>query len=201
MRIVLTRPRGRGEAWKQRLESQGHEVALVPLTEIRDGEPFPDPAAYDGVLFTSVAAVERASEGARWPRVGAVGAVTAAALDERGIGVDVIGNGGGKELAQAWARELGNAMGHRLLLPQARRAHAALEVALRGMGAEVDCVAVYETLWSARMWSPSSRRPPCACTGSYRWSRRRATGASETRRALRWRKRDSRIARFRSWMA
>jgi len=151
MRIVLTRPRGRGEAWKQRLESQGHEVALVPLTEIRDGEPFPDPAAYDGVLFTSVAAVERASEGARWPRVGAVGAVTAAALDERGIGVDVIGNGGGKELAQAWARELGNAMGHRLLLPQARRAHAALEVALRGMGAEVDCVAVYETLPAARV--------------------------------------------------
>jgi len=151
MRIVLTRPRGRGDAWKERLEAEGHDVALVPLTEIRDGEPFPDPGSYDGVLFTSVAAVERAPEGASWPRVGAVGEMTAAALAERGIAVDVVGSGGGAALASAWATELGNAMGHRLLLPQARRAHAALELALRGMGAEVDCAAVYETLPAPRV--------------------------------------------------
>jgi uroporphyrinogen-III synthase len=151
MRIVLTRPRGRGDAWKERLAAAGHEVELVPLTEIRDGDPFPDPTGYDGVLFTSVAAVERAPEGVRWPRVGAVGEITAAALAERSIGVDVVGHGGGAELAQAWARDLQSMMGHRLLLPQARRAHTALEVALRAMGAEVDCVAVYETLPAPRV--------------------------------------------------
>ena len=151
MRIVLTRPRGRGEAWRERLEAEGHAVALVPLTEFRDGDPFPDPSGYDAVLFTSVAAVERAPEGVEWPRIGAVGAVTAAALGERGIGVDVIGTGGGAELAAAWTHATGNLMAHRILLPQARRAHATLEVALRGMGADVDCVAVYETLPAPRV--------------------------------------------------
>jgi len=151
MRIVLTRPRGRGEAWREQLAAAGHTVALVPLTEIRDGEPFPDPSGYDAVLFTSVAAVERAPEGARWSQVGAVGPATAAALEERGIGVDAVGTGGGAELASAWTRFAGNLMGHRILLPQARRAHATLEVALRGMGAEVDCAAVYETLPAPRV--------------------------------------------------
>ena len=103
------------------------------------------------MLFTSVAAVERAPEGAAWPRVGAVGAVTARALAERGIAVDVVGTAGGAELARAWVEGLENAMGHRLLLPQARRARADLEVALRRMGADVDCIAVYETLPAARV--------------------------------------------------
>ncbi|MHC4940735.1 MAG: uroporphyrinogen-III synthase, partial [Planctomycetota bacterium] len=147
MRIVLTRPHGRGEAWRERLEADGHEVVLVPLTEIRDGDPFPDPAGYDGVLFTSVSSVERAPQGAAWPRIGAVGRATADALAERGMPAGVIGVGGGRELAAAW----GNAMGQRLLLPQARHAHPDLELALRKMGAEVDCVAVYETAPAARV--------------------------------------------------
>ena len=151
MQFVLTRPRGRGEAWRKQLEAVEHEVALVPLTEIRDGDPFPDPTGYDAVLFTSVAAVERAPEGAEWPRVGAVGSVTAAALEERSIGVDVIGTGGGAELASAWTQATGNLLGHRILLPQARRANATLEVALRGMGADVDCVTVYETVPAPRV--------------------------------------------------
>ena len=147
MRIVLTRPRGRGEAWRERLESIGHAIDVVPLTEIRDADAFPEPAGYDGVLFTSVSTVERAPAGVVWPRIGAVGRTTAAALAERGIGVDVVGAGGGKELAAAW----GNAMGQRILLPQARHAHPDLELALRRMGAEVDCVSVYETAPAARV--------------------------------------------------
>ncbi|MEM8886171.1 MAG: uroporphyrinogen-III synthase [Planctomycetota bacterium] len=147
MRIVLTRPPGRGEAWRRRLVDAGHEVVCAPLTEIRDADPFPDPVGFDGVLFTSVAAVERAPGGRDWPRVGAVGNTTAAALRERGIGVDVVGAGGGRELAAAW----GNAMGQRLLLPQARDAHPDLELALTRMGAEVDCVPVYETFPAAEI--------------------------------------------------
>lgn len=154
MRIVLTRPRGRGEAWRTQLEAAGHEVALVPLSEIRDADPFPDPTGYDGVLFTSVSTVERAPQGANWPRIGAVGRTTAAALSERGIHADVVGAGGGRELAAAW----GNAMGQRLLLPQARHAHPDLELALRKMGAEVDCVPVYETAPAARIDRPVLER-------------------------------------------
>ena len=141
MKIVLTRPAGRGEDFRRRLEAQGHEVAYLPLTEIRDAGPFPDPVPYDGVLFTSVAAVERIPEAAQWPRVGAVGPATAQALHERGVDVAVVGSGGGAELAETW----GECRGQRLLLPQASDAHPALEEALRGAGAGVDAVAVYET--------------------------------------------------------
>ena len=83
MKIVLTRPAARGAKLAERLRNAGHEVACIPLTECRDAEPFPDPAPFDGVLFTSANAVARAPFNALWPRVGAVGQVTAAALHER----------------------------------------------------------------------------------------------------------------------
>ena len=141
MKIVLTRPAGRGGDFRRRLEAQGHEVVHLPLTEIHDAGPFPDPTLYDGVLFTSVAAVERIPAAGQWPRVGAVGPTTAQALHERGVDVAVVGNGGGADLAEAW----GECGGQRLLLPQASDAHPALEEALRSAGAEVEPVAVYET--------------------------------------------------------
>lgn len=142
MRIVLTRAAARGAQLAQRLRRAGHEVACVPLTEFQDAEPFPDPAPFDGVLFTSANAALRAPFNAAWPRVGAVGPITAAALHERDIRVDVVGDGGGRELAEAW----GPALGQRLLLPQASGAHPALADALRERGAEVVCVRVYRTM-------------------------------------------------------
>jgi uroporphyrinogen-III synthase len=142
VRIVLTRPAARGAELAERLRSAGHSVACIPLTEFKDAEPFPDPSPFDGVLFTSVNAVARAPQDARWPRVGAVGPTTAAALHERFIRADVIGAGGGRELAEAW----GSAAGQRLLLPQATGAHPGLADALRAKGAEVVCVRVYRTM-------------------------------------------------------
>jgi uroporphyrinogen-III synthase len=142
VRIVLTRPEGRGEAFARALRAKGHEVLFAPLTRIEDLDPFPDPSAYDGVLFTSVAAVERAPARASWPRVGAVGEATAAALRARGIRVDVVGGGGGRELFVAW----GAARGRRLLLPQAEGAHPDLSRLLREAGARVETVAVYRTV-------------------------------------------------------
>lgn len=142
MRIVLTRPVARGAILAERLRRAGHEVSCVPLTKFEDAEPFPDPAPFDGVLFTSVNAVARAPFNAAWPRVGAVGPATAAALHERDIRIDVVGSGGGRELAEAW----GPALGQRLLLPQAAGAHPALAEALCDQGAEVVCVRVYRTM-------------------------------------------------------
>ncbi len=142
MRIVLTRDPERAGALAERLRAAGHEVSCVPLTAVEDGAPFPDPSGYDGVLFTSVNAVARAPAKARWPRVGAVGEATAAALRARGIDVDVVGALGGKELAEAW----GPARGQRLLLPQAEDAHRDLADALRAAGAQVAAVPVYRTV-------------------------------------------------------
>jgi uroporphyrinogen III methyltransferase/synthase len=140
VRVVLTR--ARGDALRARLEAQGHEVLCVPLTATRDNDPFPDPSPFDGVLFTSANAAHRAPNGARWPRVGAVGDATAAALAARGIRADVVGAGGGKDLARAW----GPAEGQRLLLPQAQEAHPDLATALRLKGAQVTVVPVYRTV-------------------------------------------------------
>jgi len=159
MRIVLTRPAGRGEALAERLRAQGHEVACVPLTRVEDAEAFPDPAQFDGVLFASPAAVERAPAGARWPRVGAVGATTARALSARGIRVDVVGGGGGVELADEW----GPALGRRLLLPQAEDAHPDLAARLRDAGAHVTCAAVYRTVPVAEVDRPLLERAELIC--------------------------------------
>jgi uroporphyrinogen-III synthase len=142
VKVVLTRPEGRGAELAESLRAEGHEVLHAPLTRIRDAEPFPDPSGFDGVLFTSVSSVERAPGNVSWPRVGAVGGVTAEALRARGIEVAVEGGGGGAELASAW----GTAKGQRLLLPQARTSHPALAASLRASGAEVICVPVYETV-------------------------------------------------------
>jgi uroporphyrinogen-III synthase len=117
-------------------------VACVPLTAVEDLDPFPDPSGFDGVLFTSINAALRAPAGARWPRVGAVGEKTAAALAARGIRVDVVGAGGGKELSVTW----GHAQGQRLLLPQAADAHPDLADALRAAGAFVTIARVYRTV-------------------------------------------------------
>lgn len=138
----MTRPAGRGAQFAEQLREQGHEVLHVPLTRIEDADAFPDPSGFDGVLFTSAEAVRRAPACDAWPRVGAVGPATAEALQKRGIRVDVVGEGGGFELAEAW----GPCEGQRLLLPQAEQAHAALEVELRDGGADVTCVAVYRTV-------------------------------------------------------
>jgi len=140
--IVLTRPAGRNTKQRADLEQAGHTVSEVPLTRIEPVADFPDPSGFDGVLFTSVSAVDRASEGCSWPRVGAVGPATADALRERGIDVQVVGAGGGADLAAAW----GACDGQRLLWPRAEAAHQDLERALAGAGADVVPVVVYRTV-------------------------------------------------------
>ncbi|MEE8107384.1 MAG: uroporphyrinogen-III synthase [Planctomycetota bacterium] len=142
LRIVLTRPAGRNAKQRADLEQAGHTVSEVPLTRIEAVAAFPDPSEFDGVLFTSVSAVERAPEGCSWPRVGAVGPATADALRVRGIELQVIGAGGGAELAKAW----GGCSGQRLLWPRAEAAHLDLGHALVAAGADVVHAAVYRTV-------------------------------------------------------
>jgi uroporphyrinogen-III synthase len=171
LRIVLLRDAERGGALAARLRARGHEGRCVPLLAVEAAGPFPDPAGFDGVLFTSANAVARAPSGARWPRVGAVGAATASALRARGIPVHVTGAGGGADLAAAW----GPARGQRLLLPQAEAAHPALAEALRRAGADVVRAPVYRSvaaLLLRALAGPRLRRSPGGAGGRPRRPRR-----------------------------
>jgi len=135
----VTRPQARGAGFSRPDDT----VVFVPLTRTEPGpDPFPDPSGFDGVLFTSATAAEFAPKSVSWPRVGAVGPVTAKALHARGIPVAIVGSGGGAVLAEAW----GEARGQRLLLPQAAVAHAALADNLRESGAEVVVATIYRTV-------------------------------------------------------
>ncbi len=120
----------------------GHDVTWVALTKTVDHDPFPDPAMFDGVLFSSANAVARAPASASWPRVGAVGPATERALAAMGVTAAVVGDEGGARLAEAW----GDAHGQRLLLPQAQDSHPALADGLRARGATVVVAAVYRTV-------------------------------------------------------
>jgi uroporphyrinogen-III synthase len=163
MRVLVTRPEGRGEGLAARLRALGAEPVLRPMIAYA---PPADPAAldealgrleagvYEWLLLTSARAVEAVADalGARAPhlahrvslKIGAVGPATAAAcrellgaapatLPERFVG---------EELAAA----MGDAVGRRVLLPNADRASPALEERLRAGGALVDRVAAYRTI-------------------------------------------------------
>ena len=142
MIAVLTRPEGRAGETSRRLREAGHTVRFVALQTIVDADPFPNPALFDAVLFTSVSAVERAPRGHAWPAVGAVGPVTAAALRARGIHVDVVGDGGGAALGAQWPKP----QGRKILLPQAQDAHPGLAGVLRSRGADITVASVYRTV-------------------------------------------------------
>lgn len=160
MRVLITRPAGRGETLAARLRALGAEPLLRPTIAYA---PPADPAAldvalrrleagvYEWLLLTSAAAVEVVAEslGDRAPhlahrvslKIGAVGRATAAAcrallgaepaaLPERFVG-------------EALAEAMGDAAGRRVLLPNADIARPALEERLRAAGALVERVVAY----------------------------------------------------------
>jgi len=88
VRIVVTRPAGRGAVLARRLEELGHEVVSCPLVRtLPVGPARVDLSAYDWLVLTSRTAVEELARRAsgRWPRVAAVGPGTAEELRRRGV--------------------------------------------------------------------------------------------------------------------
>ncbi len=93
LRVIVTRPEGQGEELAARLRELGHEPVLCPLVrvELLGGEPI-DIEPYDWLLVTSAnaaAQLVRRMRG-RPRRVAAIGSATAAALEERGMRVDLV---------------------------------------------------------------------------------------------------------------
>ena len=160
-RVVVTRPQGQAEALCDRLRALGAEPIRFPVIAIaapEAGGPLDQAIArlglYDWIIFTSVNGVQQF-----WNRlaviggavvdapfsgkVAAIGPVTAAALRERGVQVDLIPD---EYVAEAILDEIDDVAGMRILLPRADLARPALTKGLRAVGAKVDEVAAYRTV-------------------------------------------------------
>ena len=93
MRVIVTRPQAQAEPLLNALRAQGFEPIASPVlaTEPIDDGPI-DVTAYDLVIVTSAngAAELGARHSGALPRVAAVGDLTAAALEEKGIAVEFV---------------------------------------------------------------------------------------------------------------
>ncbi|HYM46374.1 MAG TPA: uroporphyrinogen-III C-methyltransferase [Solirubrobacteraceae bacterium] len=154
--VAVTRARPQASSLARRLESLGARAVQAPAIRTRPlPGGAPDLAPYDLVCLTSPAGVcalferlhasgldARALAGVR---VAAIGSGTAAALSDRGIAADVVPE-------HAVAEGLLDALAdleppvRRALLARAREGRDVLPEGLRARGAEVDVLALYETI-------------------------------------------------------
>ena len=163
-KIAVTRARAQASTLAARLSQLGAEVIELPTIRIepRDGGDV-DAAAgviagggYDIVCLTSpngarllADALERAGGGVTalaGTTVAAIGPGTERALEERGVEVGVVPE---KSIAESLVEELLNRFdlaGKRVLLARAAEARDVLPESLRAAGAEVDVVALYDTV-------------------------------------------------------
>jgi len=152
--VAVTRARAQASALARALEAQGARVVQAPVIRIRPlpGPPL-DPSPYDLICVTSPNGVaglfERLAAGGRdaralaGVRVAAIGPGTARALAERGVTADVMPE---RFLAEALVEALADVPVSRALVARASQARDVLPDALRARGAEVDVLALYETV-------------------------------------------------------
>jgi len=160
--ILVTRAREQASDFRALLEERGARCLEFPTIEVvppPSWEPL-DRALksidrYQWVIFTSVNGVrflfqrlEALGEDVRalrGIRLGAIGPKTAAALEERGLRLDLVPS---EYRAEAVIDALGEAeiRGRRFLLPRAAKAREVLPEKLVEMGGEVEVVTAYETV-------------------------------------------------------
>ena len=152
--IAVTRARAQASALARRLRSLGAATVDAPAIRIVpiDG-PAPEITRYDLVCLTSPNGVRllfdrlhRAGHDARLfsgARVAAIGPGTAAALREHGLIADVVPT---RFVAEGLVDALADLPVQRALIARAAQARDVLPAALRQRGAEVDVLALYETV-------------------------------------------------------
>ena len=152
--VAVTRARTQASALAQRLWALGAEVIQAPAIRISPlaGPPL-DPAPYDLICLTSPNGVdmlfERLAEGGRDARalasvrIAAIGPGTAAKLAGHGIQADVVPE---RYVAESLAEALGELQVRRALIARAAQGRDVLPDALRAQGAQVDVLALYETV-------------------------------------------------------
>jgi len=161
-RVVVTRARAQASGLATTLRDLGAEVVELPAIRIEprlDADEVREAAAAIGVyelvcltspngvrlLFEAIAAIGLDSRALAGATVAAIGPGTARALAERGIVADVVPE---RFVAEALVEALAEVEvdGARVLVARAAEARDVLPDALRERGAEVDIVALYETV-------------------------------------------------------
>jgi len=152
--VAVTRARAQASELAARLSDLGAAVVQAPAIRIvpLDG-PAPSVAGYDLVCLTSPNGVrllfERLAAGGldaralAGARVAAIGPGTASALRSHGVIADVVPE---RFVAEGLVEALGGITVKRALVARAAEARDVLVDALRERGAEVDVVALYETV-------------------------------------------------------
>jgi uroporphyrinogen III methyltransferase/synthase len=152
--VAVTRARAQVSGLARRLEALGAKVVQAPAIRVRplDGPPL-DLTPYDLICLTSPNGVgalfDRLAESGLDARslagatVAAIGPGTARALAEHGIAADVVPE---RFVAEALVEALADIPVERALVARASEARDVLPDALRARGAEVDVLALYETV-------------------------------------------------------
>ncbi len=152
--VAVTRARAQASELAAKLRGLGAAVVEAPAIRIVpiDG-PAPEIERYDLVCLTSPNGVQalfdrvlRAGRDARafaGARLAAIGPGTAAALAHRGLIADVVPE---RFVAEGLVEALADVPVERALVARAAQARDVLPEALRDRGAEVDVVALYETV-------------------------------------------------------
>lgn len=165
--IAVTRPRAQAGELAGRLRELGARAIEAPSIRIAAlPGPAPDPGAYDLVCLTSANGVqllfERLAAAGRDARafagasVAVIGPGTAASLARHGLIADIVPQ---RFVAEGLVEALAEIPLRRALIARAAEARDVLPDALRARGAEVDVVALYETVAEPL---PESRRAAVA---------------------------------------
>jgi uroporphyrinogen III methyltransferase/synthase len=161
-RVVVTRARAQASGFAATLRDLGAEVVELPAIRVEpriDAEEVREAAAAISVyelvcltspngvrlLFEAIAAADLDSRALAGVTVAAIGPGTARALAKRGVIADIIPE---RFVAEGLIEALGDVEieGSRVLLARAAEARDVLPDALRERGAEVDVIALYETV-------------------------------------------------------
>jgi uroporphyrinogen III methyltransferase / synthase len=149
--VAVTRARAQASGLAARLRGLGAEVIEAPAIRI---EPrpveLPDLTAYAMVCFTSpngadlfFAALDGDARSLAGARVAAIGPGTAAELERHGIRADIVPE---RSVAESLLEAMPDVRGERVLVARAAEARDVLPDGLRERGAEVDVLALYDTV-------------------------------------------------------
>jgi uroporphyrinogen III methyltransferase/synthase len=148
--IAVTRARAQASPLAARLRELGADVIEAPAIRTESlPATVPDPAGYDLVVATSPNGVRelfthlRDARSLAGLRVAAMGPGTARAFAEHGIAADVVPQ---RSVAEGMVEALADIPVERALIVRGREGRDVLPDALRGRGAEVDVLALYETV-------------------------------------------------------
>jgi uroporphyrinogen III methyltransferase/synthase len=152
--VAVTRARAQSSGLAGRLRELGAQVVEAPAIRIVAlPGPAPDLAAYDLVCLTSpngvrllferLAAAGADARALAGATVAAIGPGTARALREHGVLADVVPE---RFVAEGLVEALADRPVRRALVARAREAREVLPDALRERGADVDMLALYETV-------------------------------------------------------